>query len=133
LHAAYLILQLSARALERIVDGEIQIRAPFVFRRGSFDVDFATVGKRKPDMDVVKPTRMMPLARTFHHDAASRHATPTLLKTLDVLCDGVSDSLCRAQILKLDLRRRLHFMLQGLQELPADRAETSSSTQELNE
>ena len=54
LGAARLILQLPARPLERVVDGEIQIRAPFVGRRGALDIDLAAVGKREPNVDVIK-------------------------------------------------------------------------------
>jgi len=53
LGAARLILQLPARPLERVVDGEIQIRAPFVGRRGALDIDLAAVGKREPNVDVI--------------------------------------------------------------------------------
>ena len=47
LRAARLILQLPAGALERVVDGKIQICAPFIRRRRVFDIDLAPVGKRK--------------------------------------------------------------------------------------
>ncbi len=114
LAAARVILQLPARPLERVVDGEIQIRAPFVVRRGVLDIDLAAVGKREPNVDVIKTAGVMPLARTFHHHPASRHPAPALLEPVDMLLDSISYGLGRAQILELDLGRCLHLILQNI-------------------
>lgn len=49
LQFANMILQLPARPLERIVDGERQVGMPLVGLRGAVDIDFPAVRKRQTD------------------------------------------------------------------------------------
>ena len=65
LGAAHLILKLSARVLEGIVDGECQIGMPLVGRRSLFNVHLAAVRQRKADMNLVKAAGAVMLTGSF--------------------------------------------------------------------
>ena len=65
LGAAHLILKLSARVLEGIVDGECQIGMPLVGRRRPFNVHLAAVRQRKADMNLVEAAGAVMLTGPF--------------------------------------------------------------------
>ncbi len=54
LHAAHLVLQPLARALERVIEGEIGILETFVEMRRAFDDDLPLVGKNQTDAELVE-------------------------------------------------------------------------------
>lgn len=79
LQLANLILQLPARPLERVVDGERQVGMPLVGLRGAVDIDLPAVRKRQTDVDLVESTRLVmtplvlsarPGKRSHDHNAA---------------------------------------------------------------
>jgi hypothetical protein len=110
LQFANMILQLPARPLERIVDGERQVGMPLVGLRGAVDIDFPAVRKRQTDIDLVETTFAVMTAGTFQHHSASRHATKTLLELSDVLGNRSLDVRLRIHALKINFDRRLHIL-----------------------
>ena len=67
-----LILQLSPRSLEGVVDCKRVIRISFVGRRRSADVDFTAIRQRQTDMNMVEPARPVPLARSLQSSLCRR-------------------------------------------------------------
>src|ERR1035437_8916343 len=84
LQLASMILQLPARPFEGVVDGEIQIGMALIGLRGAVDIDFPSVGKRHADVDLVEPACPVMTARCLQHHPASRYASETLLKIIDM-------------------------------------------------
>ena len=85
LQLANLILQLPARPLEGIVDGEVQIGMALIGLRGAVDIDLAAVRKGQADVDLIEPAGSVMTAGRLQHDAARRHATETLLELSNML------------------------------------------------
>ena len=108
LQLAYMILQLPARPLEGIVDGESQIGMPLVGLRGAVDIDFPAVRKRQADIDLIKSACPVMTAGCFQHHPASRHATKTLFEVGHMLGNGSLDFRTGGHALKFDFSRRLH-------------------------
>jgi hypothetical protein len=48
-----LVLQLSASAMEGVIDCEGQIGMPLIILRGVANIDFTALRQRKPDADLV--------------------------------------------------------------------------------
>ena len=108
LQLANAVLQLPARPLERIVDGEIQIGMTLIGLRGAVDIDFPSFGKRQTDVDLIKPACPVMTAGCFQHHPACGHATETLLKISDMLGKRGLDLRPRFHALKFDFDWRLH-------------------------
>ena len=91
LQPANMILQSSARPLERIVDGECQVGMAFVGLRGALNVDFPAVRQRKADIHLVQSAGPVMTAWALEHHAAGRHATKSLFEIGDMLFNGSPD------------------------------------------
>src|SRR5665811_2147059 len=108
LQLANLLLQLPARPFEGVVDGEVQIGMALIGLRGAVDIDFPSVGKGQTDVDLVEPACPVMTAGCLQHHPASRDATKTLLKIIDMLGKRGLDMRPRFHALIFDLDRRLH-------------------------
>ena len=108
LQLADLVLQLSARSLEGVVDRECQVGVPLVHLRGPSDIDLAPVGKLEPDMDLIETAGLMVAAGPFQDHPTGRHATEAALKLFHVLDDTVAKRRARAHALEVDFNRGFH-------------------------
>ena len=109
--AANLILGLSARVLESIIESKGQVGMPLVLGRGTLHVHLAAVGKRETDVDLIQSALAVMLTGRFEHDPARCYAAPELFELRHVRRDGVFDVRVPGHALKLDFRRRLHLLL----------------------
>ncbi len=109
--AANLILELSARVLESIIESEGQVGMPLVLGRGTLYVHLAAVGKRETDVDLIQSALAVMLTGRFEHDPARCYAAPELFELRHVRRDGVFDVRGPGHALKLDFRQRLHLLL----------------------
>jgi hypothetical protein len=80
LQVACLILQLPARALERVVHGEFQVGMPFVGRSGTVDIDLAAARKRHAYIDFILPAGAVVAAGCFQHHAAGDRTAEAFLQ-----------------------------------------------------
>ena len=75
-----LVLQLSPRALEGVIDCEGQIGMPLIILRGVANIDFTALRQREPDADLVQATLMVMVTWCLEHysaggDAAERSSS----------------------------------------------------------
>src|SRR5262249_12052562 len=69
-----LILELSARPLECIVESKMNVRMPLVQARRAPDIDLLSVRERQADVDLIETAGAVVFARCLHHDS-TREAT----------------------------------------------------------
>lgn len=106
-----LILQLSPRSLEGIVDCKRVVSISFVGRRRSADVDLTAIRQRQTDMNMVEPARLVPLARSLDRDSAGANVSEPILELGYMLFDGRMRLCGFRYVMKLDLNRRLHSLV----------------------
>src|SRR6185437_13590324 len=107
LHAAHIVLQLPARMLEGVADGEGQISLPVVGVRRAAGNHLVAVRQRQVDIDLVIADAVM-AARRLQHDARGGDAAEALLELIDVPGNDAADARIGVHALKIDLDRRLH-------------------------
>jgi hypothetical protein len=84
LKAPRLVLQLSARPLEGVVHGKINISVTFVVAGRMCNVDFLVLRQRQVDVDLIRTLPMMAAGR-FHDDAAGGDASKPTLQTFSMI------------------------------------------------
>jgi hypothetical protein len=75
-----LILELSARPLERIVESEMNVRMPLIQTWRTPDIDLLSVWERHADVDLVEAAGAVVFARRLHHHPAGGYPPETILK-----------------------------------------------------
>ena len=80
-HPLHLILQLPLRAMERVMQRELEILEAFVLMRRAVDGDLALAGQAQKDLDLVGIADMPMAARRLDRHAAGGDAAEALLKT----------------------------------------------------
>jgi len=89
-HATASILQPSARAPERVADGEGQVLVACVRPRRGADLNFEALGQREMDNDPV-PVSIIARAGALYNDPTSMQGAKVLFKIGEVLVDGIAD------------------------------------------
>jgi hypothetical protein len=107
-HTADLILQLPARPLEGVVDGECQIGMPLVGLRGTVDIDFAAVGKRQTNVNLVETAGVVMAAGSFQRHPASGGAAILPFQLAHMRGDNGAGLRICIHALEIDLDRCLH-------------------------
>src|SRR6516164_6247287 len=108
LHSTHMVLQLSSRVLEGIIDGELQIGMALVRRRRTRDIDFATVRKRQMNVHLIETAGAVVPTRRLQHDPAGCYSTATFFQRSDMPLDRSPDIRSRPHALKIDFNRCLH-------------------------
>src|ERR1700745_396600 len=103
-----LILELSARPLERIVESEMNVRMPLIQTWRTPDINLLSVRERQADMDLVEAAGAVVFARRLHHHPAGGYAPEAILKPGNVLCNNCAQGLARLHSLEVDLDGALH-------------------------
>ena len=108
LEKARLIAQLSARALESVVDCESQIGMAFIGVGCMGDVDLASVGDRESDMDCIQSTRLVMVSRASHGHPACRDLSKTHFQLKQMIVNSAPDLWRDGYTIELELNWRLH-------------------------
>jgi hypothetical protein len=103
-----LVLQLTAGALERIVQSKAPLAMALIGPRRPVDMDLASIGQRKVNIDFMQSAGAVVAARPFDHHPAGGHSTEPLLKLCQVACDGLPHLGGSGHALEIDLDRCLH-------------------------
>lgn len=109
LQPAGLILQLTARPLECVIDRECQVGMSLVRLRGSSNIDLAAIGEREPDVDLIEPPGPVMAAGPLEHDPTGSHSIVTALQVFYVLDDGIPEFRGPIHALKIDFDRCFHI------------------------
>src|SRR6516162_7139278 len=103
-----LILELSTRPLECIVESKMNVRMPLVQMWRAPDIGLLPVRERQADVDLVEAAGAVVFARCLHHHPASGYAPEAILETGNVLGNNCAQGLARLHSLKVDLDGALH-------------------------
>src|SRR5215475_4431607 len=103
-----LILELSARPLECIVESKMNVRMPLVQAWRAPDIDLLSVRERQADVDLVETAGAMVFARCLHHDPAGGYTPEATLEAGNVLGNNCAQGLARLHSLEVDLDGALH-------------------------
>jgi hypothetical protein len=106
-----LVLQLSARAPERVVDGEMHVGVTLVSLRRARDFYTAAPWQGEADVDLVEPARAMVFTWPLENHATCGQATEPVFQARDVFGDFGAQRLGWPHSLKLDLGGVLHDAL----------------------
>ena len=75
-----LILELSARPLECIVESKMNVRMPLVETGCTSNIDLLSVWERQADVDFVEAAGAVVFARCLHHHPAGGYAPEAILE-----------------------------------------------------
>src|SRR5215467_5403819 len=103
-----LILELSARPLECIVESKMNVRMPLIQTWRTPDVDLLPVRERQTDVDLVEAASAVVFARCLHHHPAGGYAPEAILEAGNVLGNHCAQGLARLHSLEVDLDGALH-------------------------
>src|SRR5271163_2766741 len=118
-HAPDLILQAPPRALERVVNREVEVEKALVRCRSPCDRDFPPVRQRHMDVDLVVAARPVMGARCLNRDAKGGYAPVALLDVRDAFENARPRFGDRLHPMEVDLRRRFHQQLHSGDPAPA--------------
>jgi len=108
---AHLILQLTARALEGVVERVVEVSVALVVLRRAIDIDRAAVRQNQMDIDLVEAAGAVVAAGRLQDHAGRGNAAEALLKRRHLLVDGRTHVRPRLHALKINLDWRLHRAL----------------------
>jgi hypothetical protein len=103
-----LILELSARPLECIVESKMNVRMPLIQTWRTPDIDLLPVRERQADVDLVEAASAVVFARCLHHHSAGGYAPEAILEAGNVLGNNCAQALARLHSLEVDLDGALH-------------------------
>jgi hypothetical protein len=108
LQAPRLVLQLSARPLEGVVHGKINIGVAFVVAGRMYDVDFLILRQRQVDVDLIRTLPVM-AAGGLYDNTAGGNAPEPILQLRDVFDDFLAQAMDGNLSLEINLDRRFHY------------------------
>jgi len=103
-----LILELSARPLECIVESKMNVRMPLVQTWRTPDTDLLSVRERHADVDLVEAASAVVFARCLHHHPADDYASEAIREACNVVGNNCAQGLTRLHSLEVDLDGALH-------------------------
>jgi len=103
-----LILELSARPLECIIESEMKVRMPLVETWGVSNIDLLSVRERQADVDLVEAAGAVVFARCFYHHPTCGYASEAIREACNVVGNNCAQGLARLHSLEVDLDGALH-------------------------